>query len=286
MKKLLFPLMSLMFLWSCDPNTVPEEQTIIGTDTVPADRTQRRVGAYHVVRDSAVEVGGIRVSPIEDSPEFSDGILEMNYPESEARIAGKQVQFNYNIKNFRLGHQTDRSACPKCSNSEKGQHIHLILNNKPYLARYETSFKENLEPGHYVALSFLSRSYHESVKHSDAYVLRQFSVGEGKADQVDLSKPFLFYSRPKDEYVGDDAKKVLLDFYLVNTDLSEQGHKVRATINGNEFILVNWQPYIMENLPIGEVTIKLELLDVNDNLVDTPFNPSERTITLKEGPGA
>ena len=38
----------------------------------------------------------------------------------------------------------------------------------------------------------------------------------------------------------------------------------------------------MEGLPKGEVTIKLELLDSEGNLVESPFNPVERTVTLAE----
>jgi hypothetical protein len=284
MKNIIF-ISSLAFvMFSCDPVKRPEEQTVIGTDTVPADRTRRPVGAYDVITQYPMEVGGITLYPLKDSPEFPDGMLELNIPDNNSRIAGNQVKFDYEIKNFRLGHPTDTSACPRCSNSQKGQHIHLILNNRPYLAKYETSFSEKLEAGHYVALSFLSRSYHESVKTRDAYDIRQFTVGNATPENIDLTKPYLFYSRPKDAYVGEEAKKILLDFYLVNTGLSEDGNKVRATINGNEFMLARWQPYLMEGLPMGEVTIKLELLDKDGNLIDTKFNPSERTITLKEGP--
>jgi len=31
----------------------------------------------------------------------------------------------------------------------------------------------------------------------------------------------------------------------------------------------------------GDVTIKLELVDNEGNLIETPFNPSERVVTLK-----
>lgn len=92
----------------------------------------------------------------------------------------------------------------------------------------------------------------------------------------------MFYSRPKGEYVGpQETGKVMLDFYLVNTDLSPEGNKVRATINGSEFMLDRWLPYIIEGLPMGESTIKLELLGKDGNLLPGPYNSVERTITLK-----
>ena len=42
-----------------------------------------------------------------------------------------------------------------------------------------------------------------------------------------------------------------------------------------------WAPYYIEGLAKGEVKIKLELIDTSGNLIDTPFNPSERTVTLE-----
>jgi hypothetical protein len=92
---------------------------------------------------------------------------------------------------------------------------------------------------------------------------------------------FFFYSRPKGKYVGEDTKKLLLDFYLINTEISEQGNKVRATIEDTEFIIDEWVPYYIEGLPKGEITIKLELINSNGDLIETRFNPSIRTITLE-----
>ena len=97
-----------------------------------------------------------------------------------------------------------------------------------------------------------------------------------------FSKPMLFYSRPKGTCTGIETDAVLLDFYLVNCDLSKDGYKVKANINGNEFILNKWCGYFMEGLPIGETNIKLTLLDKNGKQVDSPYSYSERKITLKK----
>mgnify|MGYP003326918448 FL=1 len=103
----------------------------------------------------------------------------------------------------------------------------------------------------------------------------------GEVKDVDLSSEFLFYSRPKGTYKGEDTNKLLLDFYLVNTKISPDGNKVKATIQETEFIIDEWAPYFIEGLPKGEISIKLELVDVNGNLIDNPFNPSERNVILE-----
>lgn len=229
---------------------------------------------------SVMEKEGLKVYPKKNSPNFEDATIITTAPTNGSNVDAGEVKFTYDITNYKLGEQTDNSG--GLANSGDGQHIHAILNNRPYMAKYKPEFKTDLEDGHYVLLSFLSRSYHESVKGEDAYDLVQFAVGDGDPNQADLSAPHMFYSRPKGTYQGQDTDKMLLDWYLVNCNLSKDGYKVRATINGTSFTFDKWQPYIVEGLAMGDVSIKLELLDGNGNLVDSPFNPVERTVTLEE----
>lgn len=225
----------------------------------------------------------IKLTVCEESTAFPNAkIAKLDY-----KIEGDSVAFAYNVKEFVLGSQTTDASAKVCANSAKGQHIHLILNNMPYEAWYLPSFKKKLTEGHYVALSFLSRSYHESIKKPEAFVLTQFNVGKNAGttiDNINLKQPLLFYSRPKGEYVGNDTKKILLDFYLVNTTLKPNGNKVRATINGKEFMIDTWKPYYIEGLPMGETIIKLELLDKSNKPAskEAKFQTIERKITLKE----
>ncbi|MBK8443515.1 MAG: phosphopeptide-binding protein [Sphingobacteriales bacterium] len=228
----------------------------------------------------------ITLSPVSGSPEFSNAAIALQSPKSGAAAEAGKVAFDFDVKNYQLGSQTPDAAQKMCSNSDKGQHIHLILNNQPYDAYYTDTMSKVLEPNYYVGLAFLSRSYHESIKNKEAYQLFDFTVGkpaEGASSKTDLKAPHLFYSRPKGNYVGKgNIEKILLDFYLTNCDLSNDGYKVRATINGTQFLLNQWQPYFIENLPIGDNTIKLELLDKTGNLVPSPFNPVERKIGVYE----
>lgn len=115
------------------------------------------------------------------------------------------------------------------------------------------------------------------VKNPNAFVLTQ--IGD---NNIDLNNEFLFYSRPKGTYKGTDTQKLLLDFYLINTKISATGNKVKATIQDSEFIIDEWAPYYIEGLSKGEIKIKLELIDSSGSLIDTPFNPSERTVILEQ----
>lgn len=268
MKKIILSLSIVALLASCE--------------TTPKEAPQNTIDSSDVTINDSTSLGKVlELIPLDDSPEFSDAILELNKP-SEGNISKtNEVAFSYEIKNYQLTKPTTEGSCAiNCSNSDKGQHIHLILNNAPYLAKYETNFTEKLEDGNYIALSFLSRSYHESLKHFGASDLRQFTVGKAKPEKVDLTKPMLFYSRPKGEYKGKDTANVLLDFFLANTTLSTTGNKVRATVNGTDFLITDWKGYVLKGLPLGESTIKLELIDSTDQAIPGKYNVVERTITL------
>ncbi len=236
------------------------------------------------VEETTEEVAAsIRIYPKPEVAEFPGASLSLQQPMDEMIIdeSGSVVPFDFMVQNYTLGAQTT-DARMKLANSDKGQHIHLILDNDPYSAHYEAGFSKEVEPGHHYAIAFLSRSYHESVKNPESYQVFQFSVGMNDVEMMDLEQPALFYSRPKGTYSGEGAQKVLLDFYLHNVELSENGYKVKIVINDSEeFIVDSWEPYIIEGLPMGENKIYLELID-NDGLkVDVPINTITRVFQLE-----
>ncbi len=260
---------------SCEDNGIQSE-TITSVDS-------SFVSAEVTTLGDTLKNGNIKLYPLKDSPLFEDAILSLNSPNEGTVLKNNIVNFNYDIKNFELSKPTQKgSSADHCANSVKGQHIHLILNNEPYQALYDTEYSDTLKAGHYVALSFLSRSYHESIKHYEAYDLRQFTVGDKQDVKTDLTKPLLFYSRPKGEYKGVESKKIVLDFYVVNAHLAVNDYKVKVTINEASFILTDWSAYIIEGLPKGSHTIKIELLDKNNHVANSSFNTIERIISIAE----
>ena len=222
--------------------------------------------------NSSKELQKITLTKVVGSPEYENASLNVKAIE----MVDKESKFSFNIENYDLGLQTSKNFDYQLANSAKGQHIHFIVNNGPYSAHYTDSFSKGFEKESNVILAFLSRSYHESVKNKDAYILTQ--VGES---DIDLENEFLFYSRPKGTYKGADTENLLLDFYLVNTEISKNGNKVRATIQNTEFIIDEWAPYYIKGLSKGEINIKLELIDSSGNLIKTPFNPSTRKVILE-----
>jgi hypothetical protein len=226
------------------------------------------------------EANKYSVEPFPGAVEFPDAAIE--------GFTFNENTFNFSLADgeYQLGVQTPDANQRMCANSGKGQHIHLIIDNQPYAAKYEAEFEYPMEDGTYHMLAFLSRSYHESIKTEAAHVARMITV-EGGAMTADapIEGPMLFYSRPKGTYVGEaDTKKILLDFYPVNVELGAS-YKVLVDINGEETMLLDsWQPYQVQGLPMGENTITLTLVDGEGNAVDAPHNPVSRTFTLQADP--
>ena len=221
-------------------------------------------------------VMNLQISPFTESQQFPDAsISSMQYTDGN---------FVFGLRNYTLGLQTPDAPQKMCANSAQGQHIHLIVDNKPYEAKYDSAFHYFIPDGDHYILAFLSRSYHESIKNKTAFVIMNTTIKDSTIANVKaVTEPMLFYSRPKGKYVGDETKKVMLDFYLVNCNLGAN-YKVKAEINGSSQIFDKWEPVYLEGLPMGENTIKLSLIDSAGNLVNTPLNPVERKFTLLEDP--
>lgn len=231
-------------------------------------------------QDATETTSNIRLEKLENSTAFKNASLRLIAPKSET--IGETVKFNFDIKNYELGKQTEGVINDRLASSAKGQHIHFIVDNNPYSAHYSPIFEKEFSEGNHTVVAFLSRSYHESVKNKNSFVAKNFQVGNTQTNEkVDLSKPTLIYSRPKGEYSGADTKNLLLDFFLLNTTLSENGTKVKATINGEDFEITDWQPYVIKGLSKGKVTIHLQLVDNEDKLIEGPYNDVTREITLK-----
>lgn len=201
------------------------------------------------------------------------------------KYADGKFDFDVSGTDYVLGEQTPDAPQKMCANSGQGQHIHLILNDEPYAAKYTNAFDYEVPDGEHYMLAFLSRSYHESIKTDAAHVAKKVTIlDNGITEAKPISEPVLFYSRPKGTYVGKaETDKVMLDFYGVNTNIGTT-QKVQAEINGETHLIDKWQPYYITGLPMGENTVTLTLVDLDGNKIDTPLNPVTRTFTLQADP--
>lgn len=205
----------------------------------------------------------------------------------DAEIKGMSYQagvFDFDLAegDYELGAQTDDASQKMCANSGKGQHIHLIVDDAPYAAKYTSKFDYEIEDGEHYLLAFLSRSYHESIKTDKAHVAKKVTIKDNAiTDAAPIMESVLFYSRPKGTYTGTaETDKVMLDFYPINANIGTT-QKIIATINGEEHVITKWQPYYITGLPLGENTVSLALVDMDGNKLAAPNNPVTRKFILR-----
>jgi hypothetical protein len=200
-------------------------------------------------------------------------VLAITAPADDAVLeSGEKVEVTFDVTNYRTG-------------KEIGQHLHVIVDNNPYIAHYDSTTPvvlENLEPGTHTLRVFPARHYHLSLKEGDVFKTVNFHVKEKTADYgFDRTKPYVTYSRPKGTYDQDAAKSLLLDFYVQNAELGKDA-KVVYSVNGEATELTEWKPILLPPLPAGEHEINLKLVDMEGNLIENGgFNNTTRKITVK-----
>ncbi len=272
MRIFLFLLVSVFALSSCQ-NNASSSDTTETTDaaTKPAPASEEKAKASDNGNKKYT------LTPFSPSQAYPDAmIMGMTY---------KNGRFDFDVQGdaYKLGAQTPDAAQKSCANSAKGQHIHLIVDNKPYAAKYDASFDHDIEDGEHYILAFLSRSYHESIKTNAASRVRKVVVENKsiKEESMVNETPMLFYSRPKGTYKGKaNTDKVMLDFFVYDANVGDDV-MVKAEINGEEHIITSWQPFYIEGLPMGENSITLTMADKSGKAIDTPLNPVTRTFTLE-----
>jgi len=218
------------------------------------------------------------ITAFPSSPQFPSAKIE------DMRYKDGTFDFDIVAENYQLGEQTSDAETKMCANSGKGQHIHLIIDELPYAAKYEASFAHEVANGQHNLLAFLSRSYHESIKSPGAAVAAQVTVQDGTITaSEEIVEPTLFYSRPKGTYVGDDTKKIMVDFYPLNADIGG-AHRIKLQVNGEVTLLDKWQPHFIEGLPYGENTIGVALVYADGTEVEGRQTAVLQKITLREDP--
>ncbi|MGK7394771.1 MAG: phosphopeptide-binding protein [Candidatus Cyclobacteriaceae bacterium M3_2C_046] len=248
---------------------------IISGLTVQCENTRKQDEQQNTITSK------VTLQKIAETNVYPDAILELREPTGYVRTDPGLVQFVFDVKNFPLSQPTAIPDSLVNLPAQPGQHLHLILNNQSYGCHLDPVFPVNLTPGDYVALAFLSRPWHQSIKHYGAYVLRTFTTGNQDEIDFDDTAPHLFYNQPQGQQTYPAGQPVLLDFYLINTDLGPEAMQVKAEIDQQEFWLQDWTGYLIEGLVPGEHQIRLSLRDQQGTLVDGPYNMVERTINIK-----
>lgn len=243
----------------------------------------------------------MRILPVNPTPEAETVALVIAIPKPEQVVKKNPVYLQFRIDGFSLASSSSQFARSQdLPITDMGQTVHVIIDEHPYFPvngpaiepfeesgyYYNTSYKIELpftlKEGMHIIRMFPARSYGESLKGDNAFQVGVFYVGENKPTiKVDLSKPFLTYNEPSDQFEYEEGRPVLLDFLISNCELTRDGYKVKLTVDEKfNRMLTSWQPYYIYGLPKGVHKIRLELMDRANQGVPGIFNRVERTIVV------
>jgi len=149
--------------------------------------------------------------------------------------------------------------------------IQIIQNNGTYASYHQEINTIDLIEGNNVILAVLSNKEGQSLKKQKAFLFQNIEIGEENVP-FDIAAPHLIYNQPRETYSLND--RILVDFYLINTQLSEDGMKVKLSIDETEFIITQWNTFTLEGLEQGVHKVRIELIDREGNYVMGPFNDS------------
>jgi len=287
-------LVSIMIIAGCEPASQNANTTATTQATPPGAQSLTVIPRPQKIVDMMKARGG---------QDAATPTLKIVSPAKDATINGSTVEVKLDLSGDLQGYMPHKDPA-----TQKGNHIHIILDNQPYEAYYEINqpFElRNVSEGQHTLRVFPSRPWHESYKNDGAFQMVTFTVKgggdatrptttnsgqtmaspaagatparEGKdyapsqAGNIDPAKPLLTYSRPKGEYKSEDADPIMIDFWLLNGKLQSNGgeYRVRYSVDGGEARFIDtWEPIWLSGWTSGKHSVKVELVDKNGNLVD------------------
>lgn len=180
-----------------------------------------------------------------------------------------------------------------------GNHVHLIIDNKPYKRiddpKQPIKLKDidpnyTLGEGQHVLVAFPSRHTHESVKpvgKAAPLAVVPFWIGKKGEVKWKPTDPTLIYSRPKGANNGPaPAEGVLVDFYVANAELADGEFSIEALLKGpgadegKKLAVKKWSPLRIKNVQSGTYSLSLKLLDKDGKQVPGAWNDTTREFTV------
>jgi len=199
-------------------------------------------------------------------------------PQLDQVLSEKKVTLRFALEGYRLFKDPEYGL---------GPHLHVVLDNQPYIPYYDLSTPltlENLSPGSHTVRVFVGTPWHESFKNREAYAQVTFHVLAKTPEYVpDPALPLLTYNRPVGSY---GAEPILVDFWLSNAPIREtllenlpKDWRIRYTLNGQSGYLSEWQSFYLSGWQPGLNIFELELVDGQNRPIRNVFNSAVREIT-------
>lgn len=243
----------------------------------------------------------IQIIPVDPSPEPEICSVHIIFPEPNSIEKEDTIWLQLRVRGYPLGANPLLVRRNDVPISEMGQSIHIIIDDREYFpfsgpslspfedqgnyfqSLYKLQLPYDLKEGNHQLRVFLARSFGESLKGQGAFDAVNFYVKDKKIvnDLPALNTPFIIYNEPSNNMPLKAEKPVLLDYYLRNCKLSEDGFKVKIVLDNNiTRVFSKWTPCYIYGLKKGTHTLTIELVDERNDLVGGEYNKITKEFTL------
>ncbi|NJK35634.1 MAG: hypothetical protein HC919_12145 [Oscillatoriales cyanobacterium SM2_2_1] len=207
--------------------------------------------------------------------------LEVLTPHPDQTVSATTVPVQIAVQGIPIGRDLELGL---------GSHVHVVLDRDDPRHVYDLAqplLLEHLSPGTHTLRAFVVSPWQESFKNEESYAEVTFHVLTKTMENTpNPQQPLLTYNEPVGTY---GAEPILLDFYLHNAPLhradltpsSPTDWQVHVTVNGDRFVLDQWQPVYLKGFHPGENWVKLEVRDRSGQLIPNVFNSTAHLVTYQ-----
>ncbi len=202
-------------------------------------------------------------------------------PQPDELLQDNSVTVELNVENFPIFQDETFGL---------GPHLQVILDNQltqPVYDLEQPLIFENLKAGTHTLRVFAAYPWDESFKNEMAYAQTTFHLfTKTPNNNPDASQPLLTLNRPQGTY---GAEPILLDFYLSNRPIDPESleddidnganWQVEIILNGERYVIDQWQPIYIEGVQVGKNWIQLQYLNQQGEPVDNVYNNIARAFT-------
>lgn len=243
----------------------------------------------------------IRIVPVDPTPEPDNVQTTIVFPRRGEMMSQSPSPVQIRLDGYPVGTESDFERKNQLRVDPYGQSMRVIVdnlapfniyvslndsldqNNLYYKLMLTQAIPYTLSSGAHSIRAFPVRSYGESLKQGEVFDAVLFYINTKKGSpEFNLKAPYLTYNEPLEGVSYQEGQPILLDFFLSNVELSNDGYKIRVTIDGTiQRILTSWIPYYIEGLSAGKHTLRLELLDEKNRPQPGLFNNTQKTIHIE-----